>query len=76
RMEDTERKYGMAIPRESQSGYLVVGELAATFAAAGWSLEMHGWPRRAAEWARDVLEIAKHGRRTARFPVLIGSRNA
>ena len=74
RMQDTERKYGIAIPRESQSGYLVVGELAGEFAAAGWSLEVQGWPRRAVELARDVLEIAKHGRRTARFPVLVGTR--
>ena len=75
RMEHTEQKYGVAIPRESQSGYLVIGELAGAFAGAGWSLEVHGWPRPAVEWTRDLLEIAKHGRRTARFPVLVGSRD-
>ena len=72
RTEHLEHKYGVAIPRDSQSGYLVVGELAGAFAAAGWSLEVHGWPQPAVEWTRDLLEIAKHGRRTARFPVLIG----
>ena len=75
RMEDQKQKYRVAIPRESQSGYLVVGDLAEAFAAAGWTLEVHGWQRPAAEWARDVLEIAKHGRRTARFPVLVARRN-
>ncbi len=27
------------------------------------------------EWMRDASEIAKHGRRTARFPILVGSRD-
>lgn len=76
RMEDLGRKYGVAIPRESQSGYLVAGEMAGAFRSAGWSLEMHGWPGPVQEWGRDALEIAKHGRRTARFPVLVGKRDA
>ena len=75
RMKDLGRRYDVAIPRESQAGYLVVGELAGAFRSAGWSLEVHGWPGRAAEWTRDVIEVAKHGRRTARFPVLVGSRD-
>jgi SAM-dependent methyltransferase len=75
RMDDLGRRYKVAIPRESQAGYLVVGEMAGAFRSAGWRLEMHGWPRRAAEWTRDALEIARHGRRTARFPVLVGSRD-
>lgn len=73
RTEHLEHKYGIVIPRESQSGYLVIGELAGVFSAAGWSLEVHGWPRPAVELTRDLLEIAKHGRRTARFPVLVGT---
>ncbi len=74
-MDDLGRRYGVAIPRESQAGYLVVGELLGAFEAAGLRLEVHGWPGRAAEWARDVVEIARHGRRAARFPVLIGHRD-
>jgi SAM-dependent methyltransferase len=76
RMEDLGRRYGLSIPRESQAGYLVVGELAGAFASAGWSLTVQGWPRPAAEWAGDVIEMARHGRRSARFPVLMGSRDA
>ncbi|HSD26496.1 MAG TPA: class I SAM-dependent methyltransferase [Vicinamibacteria bacterium] len=75
RMEDLGRRYGVAIPRESQAGYLVAGEMAGAFKAAGWGLEMHGWPGRVSRWGRDLLEIAKHGRRTARFPVLLGRRD-
>jgi SAM-dependent methyltransferase len=75
RMEDLSRKYRVAIPRESQADYLVVGEMAGAFRSAGWSLEVRGWPRGAAEWAGDLLEMGGHGRRGARFPVLIGSRD-
>jgi hypothetical protein len=49
--------------------------MAGAFKAAGWGLEMHGWPGRVSRWGRDLLEIAKHGRRTARFPVLLGRRD-
>ena len=75
RMEDLGRRYGVAIPRESQAGYLVLGELAGAFASAGWNLAVQGWPRRAAEWTGDAFEVAKHGRPAARFPVLVGSRD-
>jgi SAM-dependent methyltransferase len=75
RMEDLGRRYGMAIPRESQAGYLVVGELAGAFASAGFSLAVLGWPGRAAEWTGDALAVLRHGRPTARFPVLVGSRD-
>jgi SAM-dependent methyltransferase len=75
RMADLGRRYGVAIPRESQSGYLVVGEIGGAFEAAGFTLVVQGWPRRPAEWLRDAWEIAKHGRRSARFPILVGSRD-
>jgi SAM-dependent methyltransferase len=76
RMEELGRKYGVAIPRESQAGYLVIGELAGAFESSGWSLDVQAWPRRAAEWVQDALDLAKQGRRAARFPVLVGSRDA
>ena len=75
RMETLGRRYKVAIPRESQADYLVVGELAGSFRSAGWSLEVRGWPRAAVEWASDALELARRGRRGARFPVVIGSRD-
>jgi SAM-dependent methyltransferase len=75
RMDEQARRYGVRLPRESQSGYLVLGELADLFHGSGWSLEVHGWPGRFREWARDVIEIGRRGRRTARFPILLGRRD-
>lgn len=75
RMKALERRYGLPIPRESQSSYLVLGELRGVFGSAGWTLEVHGWPGRLREALRDVLEIARHGRRTARFPILLARRD-
>lgn len=75
RMKAHEERYGFPVPRESQSSYLVVGELRGAFAASGWKLEVHGWPGPVREGLRDVLEIVRHGRRTARFPILLGRRD-
>jgi SAM-dependent methyltransferase len=75
RMDRQARRYGVSLPRESQSGYLVLGELAQAFARAGWRLEIHGWPGLVRERLRDVLEIARWGRRTARFPILLARRD-
>jgi SAM-dependent methyltransferase len=75
RMKAHEERYGFPIPRETQSSYLVVGELRGAFASSGWNLEMHGWPGPVREGLRDVVEIARHGRRTARFPILLGRRD-
>lgn len=75
RMEALERRYRMSIPRESQSSYLVLGELPGVFASAGWSLEVHGWPLKLREVLRDVVAIGRHGRRTARFPILLARRD-
>jgi SAM-dependent methyltransferase len=75
RMRDLERAYKVAVPRETQAGYLVLGELPGIFRSAGFSLEVEGWPARPREWARDVLEMIKHGRRTARFPLLVARRD-
>jgi SAM-dependent methyltransferase len=75
RMQALERRYGMTIPRESQSSYLVLGELRGAFGSAGWTLEVHGWPGRTREALRDGVEILRHGRRTARFPILLARRD-
>ena len=75
RMKALERRYGLPIPRESQSSYLVLGELRGAFSSAGWTLEVHDWPGRLREALRDAAEIARHGRRTARFPILLARRD-
>ena len=75
RMKALERRYGMPIPRESQSSYLVTGELKGAFESTGWRLEVHEWPGRVREALRDLLELGRHGRRTARFPILLARRD-
>jgi SAM-dependent methyltransferase len=75
RMKQQTRRYGVEIEREFQSGYLVLHELAGVFSSAGWKLEVLYWPGSLRERLRDVVEIAKHGRRTARFPVIVGRRD-
>jgi SAM-dependent methyltransferase len=75
RMRAQAERYRGGAPRESQSGYLVLPELAQTFERAGWRLSVHGWPPPLRERLRDVVEIARHGRRTARFPVLLARRD-
>jgi SAM-dependent methyltransferase len=75
RMKALERRYRLPIPRESQSSYLVLGELRGAFGSAGWALEVHGWPGRVREGLRDVVEVLRHGRRTARFPILLARRD-
>jgi SAM-dependent methyltransferase len=57
------------------TGYLVLRDLPPLFARCGWRLDVHGWPARIAEAARDVVEIARWGRRTARSPILIARRD-
>jgi len=75
RMRAQAERYRVRVPRESQSGYLVLPELRDTFASAGWRLEVHGWPQPLRELLRDAIEAARHGRRTARFPILLARRD-
>jgi hypothetical protein len=75
RMRAQARRYGVPMDRDRQPGYLVAGELPGLFGSAGWSREVHGWPGRAGEWGRDLLDVLRHGRRTARFPILLARRD-
>jgi hypothetical protein len=68
-------RYGVPVSRESQPGYLVLGELHQLFASSGWRLEVHDWPSRPREAVGDVLEIVRHGRRTSRYPILLARRD-
>jgi SAM-dependent methyltransferase len=75
RMRDQARRYSLVLSREVQSSYFVVGELPALFRQAGWQLETALWPGPLRELARDLVEMARHGRRTARFPTLVARRD-
>ena len=74
RAEEQTRRYGFVAPAFGP-GYLLWSELAALFEGAGWRLEVHGWPGRLREAARDLVEIARRGRSIARLPILIGRRD-
>lgn len=75
RMRRHGRRYGVPVSREDESGYLVYGELPDVFRSAGWGLEIHGWPHPLREHLRDIIERGRWGRRTARFPILLGRRD-
>jgi SAM-dependent methyltransferase len=75
RMQEHARRYRVAVPRETQSGYLVLGELHDLFKSAGWRLDLRGWPDPLREHARDVVELLRWRRRTARFPILLARRD-
>ena len=74
RAEEQKSRHGFTAPAFGP-GYLLLSELTRLFEGAGWRLEVHGWPGRVGETARDLVEVARWGRRTARFPILIGRRD-
>ena len=74
-MREQERRYRLSIPRESQPGYLVLGELPALFAQAGWRAEVRGWPGRLPEWVGDAWRLLRRGRRGPRFPMVVARRD-
>jgi SAM-dependent methyltransferase len=75
RMREQARRYRISVPRESQPGYFVLGELGQLFSGAGWRVEVEGWPGRAAEGVRDAVNLLRRGRRSARYPVLVAKRD-
>jgi hypothetical protein len=74
-MREQEQRYQLSIPRESQPGYLVLGELPALFAQAGWKAEVRGWPGRLPEWVGDAWRLLRRGRRGPRFPMVVARRD-
>ena len=74
RMRAEARRYGVAIPRESQPGYLVHGELPSVFAGAGWRVDVHGWPGLLGELLSDLSCRLRFRPRPPRFPVLTARR--
>jgi hypothetical protein len=75
RMRQHARRYPPGLPRESESSYLVLGELRDLFSSAGWRLQVHGWPSRGHEWWGDLAALGRGRRRPARFPILVARRD-
>ena len=74
-LREQERRYRLSIPRETQAGYLVLDELPALFAQAGWRAEVQGWPDRLREWVGDACWLLRRGRRAPRFPMVVARRD-
>jgi SAM-dependent methyltransferase len=54
-------------------GFFTLDGLLDAMTGAGLAAEVHGWPGRMREAMRDVVERAKWHRRTARFPIFLGT---
>jgi SAM-dependent methyltransferase len=75
RMREYARRYPPGLPRESQSSYLVLGELGELFSSSGWRLDIHGWPSWWRERLGDAAEIGRRRRRPPRYPILLARRD-
>lgn len=70
------RRYGYAPARDSAAGYFTLRELTGLLERSGFDVRIAGWPSRPREIGRDLIEIFRHGRRTARFPMIIAKRRS
>lgn len=69
-------RYQYAPERDQFSGYFTLSEIRKLLLRAGFKTTIVGWPGRLRESARDLIEMARHGRRTARFPLIIAQRGS
>ena len=69
-------RYGYAPCRDAAAGYFTVSELSRLLERSGFEVRLVGWPSRLREMGRDLIETFRHGRRTARFPMVVATRRA
>ncbi len=69
-------RYGYAPCRDAAAGYFTVSELTRLLDRSGFNVRLVGWPSRLREMGRDLVETFRHGRRTARFPMIVARRRA
>ena len=67
-------RYGYAPCRDAAAGYFTVSELTRLLERSGFDVRIAGWPSRLREMGRDLIETFRHGRRTARFPMIVAKR--
>ncbi len=72
--KDFLNRYGYAPCRDAASGYFTVSELSQLLERSGFDVRLVGWPSRLREMGRDIIETFRHGRRTARFPMIVAQR--
>lgn len=69
-------RYGYAPCRDAAAGYFTVTELTRLLERSGFDVRLVGWPSRLREMGRDLIEMFRHGRRTARFPMIVAQRRS
>lgn len=69
-------RYGYAPCRDAAAGYFTLSELSRLLDRSGFDVRVVGWPSRLREMGRDLIETFRHGRRTARFPMIVAKRRA
>ena len=74
--KDFLNRYGYAPCRDAAAGYFTVAELTRLLERSGFDVRVIGWPSRLREMGRDLIETLRHGRRTARFPMIVAKRRA
>ena len=72
--KDFLQRYGYAPCREAAAGYFTIADLSRMLDRSGFEVRVIGWPSTLREMGRDVIETFRHGRRTARFPMIVASR--
>ncbi|HQZ15671.1 MAG TPA: class I SAM-dependent methyltransferase [Vicinamibacteria bacterium] len=69
-------RYGYAPCRDAAAGYFTITELTRLLERSGFDVRVVGWPSRLREMGRDLIETFRHGRRTARFPMILAQRRS
>ncbi|MEO8361541.1 MAG: class I SAM-dependent methyltransferase [Vicinamibacteria bacterium] len=69
-------RYGYAPCRDAAAGYFTLSELSRLLDRSGFDVRVVGWPSRPREMGRDLIETFRHGRRTARFPMIVAKRRS
>ena len=69
-------RYGYAPCRDAAAGYFTITELTRLLERSGFEVRVTGWPSRLREMGRDLIETFRHGRRTARFPMIVAQRRS
>lgn len=69
-------RYGYAPCREAAAWFFTISDLTRLLEEGGFDVRIAGWPGRLREAGRDLIETLRHGRRTARFPMIIAKRRA
>lgn len=74
--KDFLNRYGYAPCRDAAAGYFTLSDIQRLLDRAGFEVRVIGWPSRLREMGRDLIETFRHGRRTARFPMVVAQRRS